>query len=72
MLLSFCLIRNGVAQEEKLPQRVGEGLKKGGEVAARVIKEGAEAVGKGLKKAGNWIGKKMQHSGEKLDKANNK
>jgi hypothetical protein len=72
LLLSLSLSRNGLAQEESLPHRVGEGLKKGGAVAAHGIKEGAEAAGKGLKKAGSWVGKKLHHGGEKLEKASNK
>ena len=72
MLLSMCLIRGVAAQEESVPHRVGESLKKGGEAVARGIKQGGEAAGKGVKQAGSWVGKKMQRGGEKLEKASNK
>lgn len=68
------------AEEESVPKRVEESVKKGGEAAGRGIEKGAEAVGEGLKKggeatvngvkkAGEWVGKKMQQGGEKLEKA---
>ena len=72
LLLSVSMVQDIAAQEESVPHRVGEELKKGGEAVARGIKKGAEATGKGIKKAGSWVGKKMQQGGEKLEKASNK
>jgi hypothetical protein len=80
ILLSALLIQDVSASEESVPQRVGDGVKKGGEAAGRGIRKGAEATGRGLKKgadatvkgvkkAGVWVGKKMQKGGEKLEKA---
>jgi hypothetical protein len=79
-LLSGLLIRNVSAEEESVPKRVGESVKKGGEAAGRGIEKGGKAAGrgiekgaeatvKGVKKAESWIGKKMEKGGEKLEKA---
>jgi hypothetical protein len=57
--------------EEGLAKKAGDGIKKGGEAAARGvekgvdaagkgIKKGLDATGKGLKKAGDWVGKKTR------------
>ena len=69
LLLSVLLIQNASAKEESVPQRVGDGLKRGGEAAGRGIQKGGEATVKGVKKAGNWVGKTLQKGGEKLEKA---
>ncbi len=69
MILSMCLVRTATAQEESLPHRVEQGLKKGGENVAHSIKAGSDATVKAIKKAGNWVSKKIQQGGEKLEKA---
>ena len=57
------------AKKESTIDRIGEGVKKGGEAAGRGIEKGAKATVKGVKKAGDWVGKKMEKGGEKLEKA---
>ena len=69
LILSLLLVRTVSAQEESLPRRVEEGLKKGGENVARGLKEGGAATVKAVKKAGIWVGKKIQQGGDKLEKA---
>jgi hypothetical protein len=69
MLLSLCLIREVVAQEESLPHRVEEGIKKAGDNVARGVKEGVDSAGKGIRKAGKWVSTKVHQGGEKLEKA---
>jgi hypothetical protein len=77
-LLTFALV--SFAEEEGVPKKVGDSVKKGGEAAGRGIENGGEAVGRGLKKgadatvkgvkkAGTWAGKKLEKGGEKLEKA---
>lgn len=80
-LLAGALLSHAVfAEDQSVPKRVEESVKKGGEAAGQGIEKGAEAVGeglkkggeatvKGVKKAGEWVGKKMQQGGEKLEKA---
>jgi hypothetical protein len=76
MMLGVFLGGNAFA-EESVPERVGDGIKKGGEAAGKGIEKGAEAAGrgikkgaeatvKGVKKAGKWVGEKMQKGGEKM------
>ncbi len=60
---------------DSVPERAGNGIRKGGEAAARGIEKGAEAAGRGIQKggkatseglttAGEWVGRKT-HSGDK-------
>ncbi len=49
---------------DSVPERAGNGIKKGGEAAARGIEKGVEATSDGLTTAGEWVGRKM-HSGDK-------
>ena len=56
-------------KKEGTIDRIGEGVKKGGEAAGRGIEKGAKATVKGVKKAGEWVGQKMEKGGEKLEKA---
>ncbi len=57
------------AKKESTIDRIGEGVKKGGEAAGRGIEKGAKATVKGVKKAETWVGKKLQIGGEKIEKA---
>lgn len=56
------------AKKESTIDRIGDGVKKGGEAAGRGIEKGAKATVKGVKKAGEWVGKELQAGGEKLEK----
>lgn len=81
LLMTLGVLAGGHAfAEESVPERAGEGIKKGGEAAGRGLEKGAEAAGrgikkggeaavKGVKKAGVWVGKKTQKGGEKSEKA---
>ncbi len=81
LLLALLLMAQGaLSEEESLPKKVGDSVKKGGEAAGQGIEKGGEAVGeglkkgaeatvKGVKKAENWVGKKLKNGGEKLEKA---
>ena len=64
-----------LAEEPSVVKKAGDGIKKGGEAAARGIekgidatedglKKGAAATGKGLEKAGQWIQKKVGQGDE--------
>ena len=79
-LLFMAMASMAHAEEESLPQKVGDGVKQGGEAAGRGIEKGGEAVVRGVKKgveatvegvkkAEVWVGKKLQKGGEKLEKA---
>ena len=80
LLITLGVLAGGHAfAEESVPERAGNGVKKGGEAAGRGIEKGADAAGRGIKKggeaairgvkkAGAWVGKKMQTGGDKLEK----
>jgi len=65
---------------DSVPERAGNGIKKGGEAAGRGIEKGAEAAGRGIQKggeataeglttAGKWVDKKINPGDEKSEKA---
>ena len=65
--------------DDSIVDRVGKGIKEGGEAAGRGIEEGGEAAGrgiekggkaavKGIKKGGEWVGRGLKKAGEKLEK----
>ncbi|MGE5320542.1 MAG: hypothetical protein ACM3KD_10200 [Hyphomicrobiaceae bacterium] len=70
LLLLGLFVGQPALAEEGVAQKVGNGVKKGGEAAGhgiekgieateRGLKKGAAATGKGLEKAGQWIEKKV-------------
>ncbi len=80
MVMLTCLAllagQQAFAEDVSVGQKVGNGIKKGGEAAGRGIgkgidatgkglRKGAEATGRGLEKAGQWIQKKTHKSDEK-------
>jgi hypothetical protein len=71
LILGLFVGQAALAEEEGVAQKVGNGIKKGGEAAGhgietginateRGLKKGAEATGNGLETAGQWI-EKMVH-----------
>ena len=78
-LLIGVLAGSTVFAEESVVDRAGDGIKKGGEAAAKgikkgvdavepVIKKGSTAVVKGVKKGGKFVGRGLKRAGEKLEK----
>ena len=69
--------------EDSLVDRAGNGIKKGGEAAARginkgakvvepAIKKGGKAAVKGIKTGADWVSRKLKKSDEKSEKAGKK
>ena len=78
MTLSLLAGRTAFA-DDSIVDRVGNGIQKGGEAAARGIDKGAKAAGpaikkggkaavKGIKKGSKWVGHGLKKTGEKLEK----
>jgi hypothetical protein len=68
-LALVAMAQSALAEEKSVPKKIGESVKKGGEIVGHGIEKGADATVKGVKKAGGWVGKKMEKGGEKLEKA---
>jgi len=52
-----------------VPERVGNGIRHGGEAAGRGLEKGAEATADGLETAGAWVGRKLQKDDKNSEKA---
>ena len=60
-------LAGNVWADEGVVDRAGNGIKKGGHVAARGIDKGSKAVVKGVKKGGKWVGRGLKKAGEKVE-----
>lgn len=54
--------------DDGVVNRVGKGIKKGGEVAVRGIDKGVKAAEPALRKGGKWLGIELKKVGEKIEK----
>ena len=77
-LLIGVLAGSKVFADDSVVKRAGDGIKKGGEAAAKgikkgvdavepVIKKGAKAAVKGVKTGGKWVGHGLKKAGEKVE-----
>ena len=73
MILGFVasglLAERTALADEGVVNRVGKGIKKGGEVAAQGIDKGVKAAEPALKKGGKWLGIELKKVGERIEKA---
>ena len=57
---------------DSVPEKVGNGIRHGGEAAGRGIEKGAEATAEGLDTAGKWVDRKLRTDGNNSEKAADK
>ena len=57
---------------DSVPEKVGNGIRHGGEAAGRGIEKGAEATAGGLNTAGEWVDRKLHKDGKNSEKAADK
>jgi hypothetical protein len=79
-VLLVALLAGGTTfADDSLVDRAGNGIKKGGNAAARgidkgaskvepAIKRGGNAAARGVKKGGKWVGRGLHKAGEKVEK----
>jgi hypothetical protein len=68
LLLGLFVGQAAFAEEEGVAKKVGNSIKKGGEVAGHGIEKGIEATEKGLKKGAAATGKGLEKAGQWIEK----
>ncbi len=68
LLLLGLVVGQPALAEEGVAQKIGNGIKKGGEAAGNGIEKGIEATEKGLKKGAAATGKGLETAGQWIEK----